>query len=179
MDGAPGQAEVVAAIEAAFADVEPPPHWCLANSVEGVEPAALTREFAEVPDWRGLTPEFMDATPDGFGSALSFFSDEAFRYYLPAFVIATVHDQLTRADPVFHLTHGLDDSSSLEALNSRRYGARTWRDYALFRFSVFSRAQAGAIALFLRQQRTVPNRVDLERQRITQALEAYWSRRER
>ena len=30
----------------------------------------------------------IDRAPDGFGSALSFFSDEAFRFYLPAYLIA-------------------------------------------------------------------------------------------
>jgi hypothetical protein len=71
-------ASVNAHIREAFAAVEFPGNWCLTKSREGAEPMLLERKFRGRDDWKGLDPSFIDQTPDGFGTALSFFSDEAF-----------------------------------------------------------------------------------------------------
>ena len=113
-------------IRAAFADVPHPGDWCLRGSNEGDEPFLLEREFTGKTDWRVLDSAFIDQAPDGYGSALSFFSDEAFRFYLPAYLIADIDSKLERHDPVFHLTHGLTDSGKVERVNPLRYGDRTW-----------------------------------------------------
>ena len=169
--------EIIDQIRSAFERVETPPVWSLSNSREGAEPLALEKEFAHLPQWDALTAEFLDSTPDGFGSALSFFSDEAFRYYLPAYLIGALEGQLEVADPLFHLTHGLENTSARQPINPLRYGARTWRDYAVFRFSVFDSPQASAIASYLTYELDSGERVDFEKQQIHEALDNYWRAR--
>jgi len=170
--------EVIAEICSAFADVEPPPSWCLVSSNEGSEPASLASEFASVPKWESLDPEILDAAPSGLASALSFFSDEAFRYYLPAYLIASVRNQLGRVDPVFHLIHGFQTRTVVTPVNPRRYGARTWRDQAVYRYAMFTRSQASAIASYLNHHLHYGNRSPFELEEIEEALNNYWRERD-
>ena len=163
-------------ISAAFATVPPPPVWSLANSREGNEPLLVERDFRDKTDWRVLSPEFLDSAPDGYASALSFFSDEALRFYLPAYLIADLRGQLDRADVLFHLTHGLDDESRSKLLNPLRYGNRTWFDAISHRLSIFDAAQAAAIVRYLEHKIDVAE-LELERRSARQALDNYWLRR--
>lgn len=160
-------------INAAFASVPAPPPWCLSNSREGDEPALLERDFRDKTDWRALTPEFLDWAPDGYASALSFFSDEAFRFYLPAYLLADLRGQLQRADVLFHLTHGVDDESRSKFVNPRRYGNRTWFDAMSHRYSIFDPAQAAAIVGYLRHKIESAD-IEPERRRAQDALDNYW-----
>lgn len=162
-------------IRQAFADIEPPPPWCLTGSSEGDEPQLLAQEFRAVLDrhWSELPPAFLDRAPDGYGSALSFFSDEAFRFYLPAYLIAAIDGNLQQADPVFHLTHGLAEDAA-RPINPRRYGARTDRDAAIYRFAMFTPAQASAIRAFLEWFAASAESSPVERVRIEQAIAIYW-----
>jgi hypothetical protein len=80
--------QLEADIRAAFSSTPPPDPGQLRDSSEGDEPFLLEAEFKHVPDWRRLDTAFIDRAPDGFGSALSFFSGAAFRYYLPAYLLA-------------------------------------------------------------------------------------------
>lgn len=169
--------DVIDLINEAFATVEPHPNWCLSDSTEGVEPAALIKEFTHVPDWRTLNPDFLDSSPDGYGTALCFFSDEAFRYYLPAYLIADLREQLEKVDPLPFLTRGFDKKSENTLINSRRYGERTWRDYALFRFSTFNTKQIAAIVEYLNNQFSRSNRGDFDKKMISEALINYWNNR--
>lgn len=159
-----------AAIRAAFAEVEFPGDWCLRDSDEGEEPFLVERDFAGKDDWRQLDPEFLDQAPEGFGSALSFFSDEAFHFYLPAYLIADLDGRLQQTTPAFHLWYGLDDGSKDERVNSRRYGERTWLDEKKHKFAMFNRAEARAIVEYLRWASTDP----FHKERIDQALKNYW-----
>lgn len=165
-------------IRLAFSDVEPPPHWCLVSSNEGTEPALLEKEFSAVLDrhWSELPHDFLDQAPDGYGSALSFFSDEAFRFYLPGYLIAAMEGHLQQADPIFHLTHGLG-ADGAEPVNPRRYGARTMRDHMLYRFSVFTPAQASAIRAFLQWFAESTYCISCERRSIREAIASYWDMR--
>jgi hypothetical protein len=156
--------------------VPPPPPWCIANSREGEEPILLERDFRDKTDWRVLSPEFLDSAPDGYGTALSFFSDEAFRFYLPAYLLADLRGQLDRANVLFHLTHGLDDESRNKLLNPLRYGNRTWFDAISHRHSVFDAAQAEAIVRYLAHKIDVAE-IEPERRSARQALDNYWLRR--
>ena len=104
-------ASVKAQIENAFAGGVYPGDWCLTNSREGTEPGLLEEEFKGKTDWRTLDPSFIDQAPDGFGTALSFFSDEAFRFYLPAYLLADLDEKLKQANVVFAVTHGFDNES--------------------------------------------------------------------
>ena len=158
-------------IATAFAAVEYPGDWCLRDSNEGDEPYLVEREFKGKTDWRALDPAFLDQAPDGFASALSFFSDEAFHFYLPAYLIADIRGQLERSNPVHHLTHGLDASSRNQRINPRRYGERTWLDHARHKFAMFNKQEAAAIVAYLTFKRDTD---EFERQRIDEALSFYW-----
>lgn len=168
-------ASVKAQIREAFAAVEVPGDWCLTNSREGTEPMLLEREFKGKGDWQGLDPSFIDQAPDGFGTALSFFSDEAFHHYLPAYLLADLDGLLKQADPVFHLTHGLERGSREEKINPRRYGERTWFDHARHKFAMFNARERAAIVAYLRCKRGTDALTDLERSRIDDALSTYWA----
>lgn len=164
-------------IEKAFEAVEYPGDWNLAGSREGDEPYLLVEEFKGRNDWHVLEAEFLDQAPGGFGSALSFFSDEAFLFYLPAYLLADLDNRLTRVDPVFHLTHGLDDESRHTRINPRRYGERTWIDYARYKFSILNRSQVAAIVAYLAFKRDSDRITGLEKRQIEEALRNYWSER--
>jgi hypothetical protein len=166
--------ELKAKIRRAFASVEPPPSWCLTNSNEGVEPALLAKEFSGKTDWRNLDAGFLDQAPDGFGTALSFFSDEAFHYYLPAYLLADLEGRLKQADPVFALTHGLDNASRSQKINPRRYGERTWFEHARHKFALFNAAEVEAIADYLAYKARSDRLTEPEQRRVREALENYW-----
>src|SRR5262249_26329130 len=124
--------------------------------------------------WSALDAAFLDQAPDGYASALSFFSDEAFRFYLTAYLIADIDGRLGRANPVFHLTHGLTVSGRAEKVNPRRYGERTWFEAASQKLAVFDKAQAVAIVAYLEFKREAD---EFERESIDQALANFWRRR--
>jgi hypothetical protein len=169
-------ASVKAQIEKAFAAVKFPGDWCLINSREGSEPFLLEQEFKGKDDWRSLDASFIDQAPDGFGTALSFFSDEAFHFYLPAYLPADLDGLLKQADPVFHLTHGLDRVSRHEKINPRRYDERTWFDHAQYKFAMFNDLERAAIAEYLKYKRETDALTELEKTRIDDALKSYWAR---
>jgi hypothetical protein len=62
-------------------------------------------------DWRTLHPQFLAY----YYSALNWLSDEAFRYFLPAYLIETIHDaeidiyEVCNAEPVWELTRHLHE----------------------------------------------------------------------
>lgn len=166
---------VEAMIREAFADVSYPGDWCLTNSREGTEPALLEEEFRGKSDWRTLDPSFLDQAPNGFGSALSFFSDEAFHFYLPAYLLADLIGLLEQADVVFALTHGLDNESRHIKINPQRYGERTWFEHARHKFSMFNSQEVAAIVGYLRYKLDTATITDYEKARIREALENYWT----
>ena len=92
---------VKAQIREAFAASQYPGDHRLRGSDEGDEPFDLEREFRGRRDWQSLSPEFIDRAPKGLATALNFFSHEAFRFYLPAY-LAEVADAVgaTRIVPV-------------------------------------------------------------------------------
>ncbi len=166
--------QVKTLIERAFADTEYPGDWCLIHALEGDEPARVAEAFAGKTDWRKLEAHLLDQAPGDLGSALSHFSDEAFRCYLPAFLLADIDGKLQQADPVFSLTHGLDDASRHQRINPRRYGERTWFDLERCKFAMFTAAQARAIAAYLQ---LVSERDGFASPEIARALTNYWSQR--
>lgn len=163
-------------IAAAFAQVGYPGDDNLRNSDEGTEPFLLEDEFKGKRDWTTLPSDFIDQAPDGFASALSFFSPEAFRFYLPAYLIADLDGELHHADPVFYLTHGLTAGTKDAPINPQRYGDYTWFEYVKERFAGFSQEEAKAIHAYLVRQEKLAL-TDYERLTITEALENYWVHR--
>jgi hypothetical protein len=166
--------EIKELIGRAFATVERPGDWALRGSNEGDEPYRVEQEFRGKDDWRALDPAFLDQAPGGLSSALSFFSDEAFRYFLPAYLVADLEGKLESVDPVFHLCHGLDDASRAEKVNLRRYGERTWLDEKRHKFAVFTREEATAIVAFLRYR---AEHDEVSRDQIREAIRNYWGER--
>ena len=161
-------------IRDAFADVKYPGDWCLKDSNEGFEPFLVEQEFAGKDEWQSLPASFLDNAPDGLASALSFFSDEAFRFYLPAYLIADVDEQFERVSPDFYLTHGLESSTRGKRINFLRYGFQTWWDEACRKFSMFTQPQAVAITAYLQYKLHRGDGLDED---IEQALEHYWLKR--
>jgi hypothetical protein len=155
---------VVQAVRDAFGSNQYPGDACLQGSTEGCEPYDEVGPFQGKTDWQKLDAAFLDAR----AAALSFFSEAGFRFFLPAYLTADLHDQLKLADPVFSLTGGFSDvdvetsvgnrlfvikSGKSDLINPRRYGAATLEDYARYRLSVFTREEAVAIVAYLEYQR--------------------------
>lgn len=155
----------------AFAAVPHPGDERLRNSNEGDEPFLVERDFRGKHDWRLLTAEFIDNSPDGLASALNFFSHAAFRFYLPAYLLADIEGKLERTDPVFHLTHGLERASADKPINPQRYGDETWSAYARERFANFTREEAAAVVAYLKFKRQMD---EFTCQEIDDALQNYW-----
>jgi hypothetical protein len=162
-----------ARIRAAFRDTPPPDPGDLRGSAEGDEPFLLEAEFRHVPDWRQADPGCIDRAPDGFGSALSFFSVAAFRYYLPAYLLADLRGELRQAYPVFNLCHGQVDRQRGTPVNERRYGGWTWFEAVSDRFRGFSPVEIGAIVAYLRYKAD-RDELGVDRPMIEQALRNYW-----
>ena len=158
-------------IRSAFDHAKYPGDWCLRGSNEGDEPYRVERDFKGKTDWKVLDPGFIDQAPDGLASALSFFSDEAFHFFLPAYMISDIDDRLDRSDPVFHLTHGLDDDSRNKLINPRRYGERTWFHQTSCKFAMFTKKEAAAIVAYLRFKAESDS---FDRDLIEQSLRNYW-----
>jgi hypothetical protein len=182
---------VIERIHRGFGGGEYPGEGFLQGSFDGCEPYEEVSPFKSKKDWRDIEADFLDAHAD----ALSFFSEGAFRFFLPAYLIADLHGQLSTADPLFHLTHGFSDTT-LELplqervfvvkqgrsafVNPRRYGATTFYDYARYRLSVFTREEASAIVAYLRYKRDLaPDDVVPDGAIIDAALETFWLERAR
>ena len=163
-------------IRRAFATVERPGNWALRESSEGEEPFLVEAAFADKDDWRTIDATFLDAAPDGFASALGFLSDEAFRYFLPAYLVADLRGALAQVDPVFYLCHAFTDARRDQPLNPRRYGRRTWFDAVSHRMSTFTPDEARAIVAYLRWREA---KDDFDRATIDQAIRHYWNERTR
>lgn len=166
--------ELIHVIKSAFSDGPFPGNDNLKNSTEGEEPFLLEAEFKDKNDWKSLDFAFIDQSPDGYGSALSFFSDQAFRFYLPAYLIADVKGLLSQSDPSFHLTHGFTQDSKDEKINPNRYGDQTWFDYKSERFKTFSTKECQAIIQYLK---FVAEREEIFKKEILYAIDLYWTKR--
>ncbi len=183
------QRYLVEAIKDAFGERASPGDAPLCGSDYGDEPAEYALEFRSL-DWRTLHPEFLSY----HYAALSFFTDEGFAYFLPAFMIADVLGEAGNANPVFHLTHGLYEESSFEltALNPevlqasglsaedlewlqesvRQPSTTDWHAYALRRFSGFRQPERHAITCYLEYR--AAHTWDMEAKQINAALDSYW-----
>ena len=176
--------QIIEHIRQAFHDTERPDDVFLQGSHEGCEPGESVAPFIAVTDWSQLDPVVLDGSYD----ALSFFSEGGFRYFLPAYVIADLKDQLHTADPVFHLTNGFIDKvvkipagqriyektiGKSAFINPRRYGAMTWHDHSRCRLSVFTREEAQAIVAYLEYKRDADSH-KLNTEAINAALDSFW-----
>ncbi|HTJ01739.1 MAG TPA: hypothetical protein VL492_03035 [Methylovirgula sp.] len=123
--------------------------YCFApivNSEMGEEPHRVAAAFFDKDDWHVLEAEWVDQVPNGLGSALSFLSDEAICFYIPAYLVADLEGRLHKADPVFALCRGFDLwSYGQEVRIKGERPHKTWTDYATQRWMHLNAAQALAI----------------------------------
>ncbi|MFL6735318.1 MAG: hypothetical protein ACJ8EY_11580, partial [Sphingomicrobium sp.] len=77
--------KVVSEITAAFPARRPAPFEPMVNSINGDEPALTAAAFADKDDWTNLDWKWLDEAADGWASAMSFLSDEAACFYIPAY----------------------------------------------------------------------------------------------
>ena len=91
---------LIAQIEDAFAEVTYPGDANLKGSTMGDEPFIVEKAFSGKTNWRNIDPTFLNLAPDNLASALSFFSNEAFHFYIPAYLIADVRGQLHHSNPL-------------------------------------------------------------------------------
>ena len=161
----------------------------LQGSYEGCEPYEEVGPFQERREWEAIPADFLD----GHYTALSFFSEAGFRYFLPAYLIADLNDLLQTADPLFHLVHGFYDfsvkipkkqrvfeikSGRTAFTNPRRYGAMTSYDYARYRLSIFTREEARVIVAYLEYKRD-SDLDGFQKPSIQAALDLFWLERAR
>jgi hypothetical protein len=157
-----------AQIGTAFSDTNYPGDHDLTSSTYGEEPEALKREFKDKRDWRALDAKFLDQAPEGWHTALSFFSDRAFVFYLPAYMIADLQNQLLQVTVEFHLCYGLTSDTANTKI-AKIWGGGTTGQGARRKYDQFNPSQVAAIVAYLRWK--------LEQQadeNIVQALEQYW-----
>ncbi len=177
---------MIALIREAFSQTTHPGDALLLGSREGQDAFDAVEPFRRASSWKDIEPAVLDANYD----ALSFLSEGGFRYFVPAYLVADLNDELQSADIVFHLAGNFRDAvvripmgeHTLEKrigrsvlLNPKRYGAMTFEDYARYRLSVFTREEARAIVAFLENRRAVPDGLDAEA--IDAALASFWLNR--
>jgi hypothetical protein len=177
-EGSMSKEEIISRIREAFRRVEYPGDWCLRKSNEGEEPYLLEKEFQGKTDWTVLDADFLDQAPGGFSSALSFFSDEAFHFYLPAYIVCDLQGELKSVNVCWYLTHGLNNPSKKKCINKKRYGERTWWDAQVYRFSMLNEEEVKATTAYLEYKLASDEDV-LARKEIKEALENYWYKRVR
>jgi hypothetical protein len=161
--------ELTLAFPAARAD----PFAALVNSTHGDEPVWVEEAFRDKTDWTELDADWLDQVPNGLSSALSFLSNEAVCYYIPAFIAADLKGRLGNADPAFTLTSGFAQGVGDQRIHPRE--PRTWGDYARERWAGLTSAQAQAVVHYLewRIERDQP----LMAHPIIEALQNYWYER--
>lgn len=156
--------QLIQTISAAFAEVEYPGDDHLVDQSYGTEPDTVRNHFLGRDDWRKLTHEFLDV--DG---TLAFLSDRAFRFYLPAFLVADINEKLELNDPTVRLCWSVNLQSESVKL-AEVWGAETVGERALACFEAFSKDQVTAIVAYL-QWRLAKDEYNPS---IEQALKYYW-----
>jgi len=175
---------VIELIHMTFADSDYPGDDFLIGSSEGSEPYEEIAPFIGKRDWTDIESELLDL----HSGALNFFSEAGLRFFLPAYLIADLNDELLTADPVFTLVHGFDDLSVEHMVGSRvfirktgktafinplRYGAMTFYDYSRYRLSIFSREESQAIVSYLKYKQEA-DPLGINKNQIEAALSSFW-----
>jgi hypothetical protein len=169
----PSAAAIVAELKHAFPPTRTAPFFALTDSRQGKEPILTERAFADRHDWTQIEPAWLDDVPDGWSNALSWLTDEALWFYIPAYISADVTCGLERVDLLYHLVKGFDDESR------DAYGWMDERESLKARASVrwrgLTRPQAAAIVHYLEWK---VEQIGVEEgHEIVQALKAYWYER--
>lgn len=155
-------------IRAAFTDASYPGDDALVRN-HGDEPNEVIALFRGKTDWRSLTADFVDHAGAASPSALSFFSPAAFRFYLPAYLIADLDNALIYTEPSFFLYYGLDDVT-----RDLRATSETWREVQEKHFAPFINKEVVAIVEYLRCKASDPTTSEHDQRSIGDALRNYW-----
>lgn len=181
------KSQVIEIVRTAFEKNDYPGDEYLLGSQEGSEPFEEVSPFIGQKDWRSVSIAVLDA----HSGALNFFSEAGLRFFLPAYLVGDMNNQLQIADPVFTLVHGFSNISIPHEIggrvfirntgrdtfiNPKRYGALTFHDYARYRLSIFSREEAEAIVAYLEYKRE-KDLGSLEAGQIEEALTSFWYER--
>ncbi|MBP7809690.1 MAG: hypothetical protein KA163_10385 [Bacteroidia bacterium] len=156
-------------ISLAFRNVEYSGDDNLVDESYDDEPGIIRNHFRGYKDWTTLTPDFLDI--DG---ALSFLSDKAFRFFLPAFLIADINQKLDYNDPTVRLCWSLTPQSENKKI-AKIFGGQTIGERARTCFDAFTKEQVSAIVSYLHWRLSK----DKHNNTIEQALENYWLQREK
>ena len=168
----PAVDDLILQVRSAFADVAYPGDDRLTDSF-GDEPEALQEAFRGRTDWTVLDAEFLNQAPDGWASALSFFSGEALRCYLPAYLVADLEGTLMCGDPTTRLCAFVTPMMEGQKL-AKFYGGGTRGEHARREFALFDVVQVSAIVAYL-WWKLDETEYDPT---VEQALENYWLGRE-
>ena len=166
--------DLIAKIKQAFAHVKYPGDENLTDSTYGDEPVALVKEFCGKTDWQKLDAKFLDQAPNGWGSALSFFSSAALRFYLPAYMIADICGKLLTSDPSSRLCSSLASTAEKKKI-AKIWGGGTMGERAREEFAHYDAQQVSAIVSYLWWKLESS---DGYNPMIEQAMENYWLNRD-
>jgi hypothetical protein len=109
--------------------------------------------------WQNVHPELTER----LHMALSFFTDAAFRYFLPAFLRTDIYGYYPIADPVFHLAREFVGEA---------FSDTDQRNYYSAQFASFTLPERKAIAAYL--QYRAKDDEEFNRDTILAALDTYW-----
>jgi hypothetical protein len=172
----PAADEVKTLIRKAFAQAPYPGDDHLLRS-QGDEPDEVADLFRGKDDWSALAPDFVDRAGAASPSALSFFSPAAFRFYLPAYLLADIDDQLVYTDPLFYLYFGLDEATRRRPAGTAGGPALTWWEAQQEHLAPMSAAEAAAVVAYLRWKVAKGTLHEHERRSVAEALRSYWLER--
>ncbi len=148
---------LVETIKAAFKDTPAPKRKEMCTERLGDEASEYAMEFFG-QDWRRLHPEFLDRE----NACLSFFPAQAFRYFLPAYLVYDLTDPLSsQADPAWHLTSYLAGENVKPEMKA----------YMLKKLSKFNVQERDAITAYLEYKAA---REPFEPAVIKEAIRLYW-----
>jgi hypothetical protein len=168
-------------IREAFADVLYPGDGQLVAHANYGDAYTWTGEaFRGLDDWRTLDPTFLDEPLNGWGNALSFFTPSAFRFYLPAYLLADLDKPLEQGSPYVALCFGLSVADQAKPTSrktrqeTRHRGGQTRFMLRSQHFADFTPWQANAVVAYLRYVLQTRGMAESTREMITEALQLYW-----
>lgn len=132
--------ELIEQIHRAFATSVYPGDENLVANPDDEEPQFVAGHFKGKTDWRTLDAEFLNAAPD----ALALLADDAFRFYLPAFLIADIRGELEYVDPTVRLCWSHTSQGGDQKV-AKVWGGGTMREHAEACHNQFSAAQSAAM----------------------------------
>ena len=165
---------LVKLITKAFAGVHYPGDGNLIESRLSDEPLRVEADFRGRNDWTILSETFLDQSPGGLGSALTFFSDEAFHFYIAAYMLADLDGKMDRSNPLYYLAPGSNDPLTTGLAGPVRFALGTWGRQASLRFRAFTQEQRQAVSEFLKYRSQLDDLSEDHIELISHAIADFW-----